>query len=393
MVVTTARHVLVSGLSLLTGGRKTAMIARKSLTATILAALAILACDVATPSLVDVPVPVVADAPVGPLEIPSADWVPEPPFGWGVFDYEFFPDSLESTFDSLSTVYDSVTWRYRDYPRFTAYGEGWQIPVWTNSYPSYSVRDRVEYYMEKIGRLGAGILNQVPEYGIALLDRVPGLFSLCDPLGATVYDSDADVKSPLVIILVYDQFEYESFLCGDARETSVGGVMLHEFGHVIADPVLSCTARWRRAVTGDSERFPSQYSQYLSQGYDPRTGTEDEDDIGYWPCMDYPAVGALEADTIPSGEDVAESFAMWWLTRCKAGEEPVMDELVASWFPNRLFALDSAMDVSAVADSTYVPRCQFPVRMPTIAAGDWIDDPIIGLPPRRNTIPNGIIVR
>ena len=304
----------------------------------------------------------------------APDWVPAPPFGWGIFKYEFFPDSTATTFDSISTAMDSVTWRYRDYPRFTAYGDGWEVPVWTDGGASYAVRPRVEHYMAKLGRLGAGILSQIPPYGIALLDRVPGLLSLCDPLGATVYDTDTG--EPQVVILVYNQFEEESFICGNAIGESATGVMLHEFGHVIADPLIRCTAAWRAAV--DAERiFPSEYARYLSWGHDPRIGTADSTDVEYWQCADHPPEGAVAADTIPSGEDVAESFSFWWLTRCKNGHEVVMDSVVAGTFPHRL----------AVLDSTFASNggCTFPV-----VAADRL--PFMDTT-QRDTVPDGIVIR
>lgn len=304
--------------------------------------------------------------------VPSPDWVPAPPFGWGVFKYEFFPDSMPTTFDSLSTMMDSVTWRYRDYPKFTAYGGGWEVPVWTDGGASYAIRPRIEYYMEKLGRLGGGILSQAPPYGIALLDRVPGHLSLCDPLGATVYDRDTG--EPQMVILVYDQFEEESILCGSAVGESVTGVMLHEFGHAIADPLIRCTADWRAAMEADRV-FPSEYSKYLSYGNDPRLGTSDSTDVKYWPCTEHPPADASASDTIPSGEDVAESFSFWWLTRCKPGQEPVMDSVVAGTFPHRLAVLDSTFASSG--------KCVFP----TVAADR------IALVHRRDTIPDGIVVR
>lgn len=357
---------------------------RHSTAATALAALLILSgCELPTTAM-NARKSNGADRVTADSTEPVPDWTPAPPFGWAVFNYEFFPDSIESTFDSLSTTHDTVTWRYRNYPRYTAYGEGWEIPVWTDWNAIYALEARIEYYMEKVGRLGAGILNQVPEYGIAILNRVPGLFSLCDPLGATVYDVE-DGINPLVVILVYDRFERESFLCGDARRESVTGVMLHEFGHVIVDPRSKCTARWQDAVKRDRSMFPSQYSMYGVWGHDPR----DSLDAKYWDCHDHPPNGALEADTIPTGEDIAESFSFWWLTRCKSGREPAMDNLVAEWFPGRLAILDSLLvtDTTVLASDS-VTSCEFPVQ-PETAAADRFD--LLNL--KRDTIPDGVIIR
>lgn len=249
------------------------------------------------------------------------------------------------------------------------------------------IRPRVEKHMEAFGRLGAGILSQTPEYGIGLVDRVPRFSAQC-PLGMTAYvGRRGEGFWPTAVVLVYPRWadrlslDYDSRYsnCNDVTDISPTGVMLHEFGHALADPLVGCTQRWRDAVVADSARFPSIYARYNVQGHHPEGSQPD-----YWQCEDYPPAGAIEADTIPSGEDIAESFSAWWLTRCKAGDEPVMDAVVASWFPNRLAALDRALDPRmATADSTYVTSCQFPV----VAADRF------ALPgrPTRDTIPDGFV--
>ncbi|MDE2654431.1 MAG: hypothetical protein OXI71_11545 [Gemmatimonadota bacterium] len=330
----------------------------------------------------------ISETVVGPEEIsPSQaqadesflDWVPIPPFGTHVSTpYEFFPDSVESTFDSISTAYDTVTWRGRDYPRVIAYGDGWTVPVWSNPSVAHSlVADRIEKYMQKIGRLGRGILARSPEYGIALLDRVPNAPS--STLGTTVYRHDDDSGLvPMLVILAYDPFE--GLLGSDHSEA---GIVLHEFGHVIVDPVLNCTEKWRDAVIDDNHAFPSIYSRYGVKDYDPRIGTRQERSIEYWNCERYPILHAAVGDTIPSGEDIAESFAMWWLTRCKAGDEPALDRVAAAWFPNRLATLDRAMDPHA-RDPSYISTCQFPIEAASDADRLRLDG---SLP---STIPDGI---
>lgn len=325
----------------------------------------------------------------------SPDWVPEPPFGRYVADYEFFPDSIASTFDSLSTAFDTVTWRDEDFLRFTAYGKGWETPVFTDG-DQFEVllgliRPRVEKYMTHFGRLGAGILSQVPEYGIGLLDRVPRSNTRC-PLGMTAFVGlRGEGFWPTAVVLIYPRWvdrlslDYDSRYseCDDARGISATGVMLHELGHVLADPHVGCTERWRDALLADSARFPSVYARYDVKGYHPEGAR-----ANYWECKDYPPVEATEADTIPSGEDIAESFSMWWLTRCKTGDEPVMDALVESWFPNRLAVLDQTLDPRAQVDSVYIPTCQFPITPLDKHLIRFLDELF-----QPDTIPDGIIVR
>lgn len=320
------------------------------------------------------------------VDEPFMDWVPAPPFGTHISKYEFFPDTLASTFDSISTAYDTVTWRNREYPRVTAYGNGWTVPVWTDAILSTSpeltramLAPRVERYMTKIGRLGAGILNQTPEYGIALLDRIPGASSL---LGATYYShNDSTGLVPLMVVLVYDLSE--GLLPTDHSAT---GIMLHEFGHVIADPILKCSEKWRDALIDDHELFPSLYSRYLVKDHDPRIGTSQERNIDYWDCEKHPTANAARGDTIQSGEDIAESFSAWWLVRCKAGDEPTLDNLVTAWFPHRLTTLDRALDPRA-RQPFYTPACQFPITEDESAAANRFMQP----PKGRDTIPDGII--
>lgn len=326
----------------------------------------------------------------------SPDWVPEPPFGSHVASYEFFPDSVESTFDSISTAFDTVTWRDEDFLRFTAYGDGWEVPVFTDDGQLATlgmVRPRVEKYMEHFGRLGAGLLSQVPEYGIGLLKRVPRYYTRC-PLGLTTFVGlRGEGFYPTTVVLIYPRWadrlslDYDSWYsdCDDARgRISATGVMLHEFGHVLADPFVGCTAKWRDALVADSARFPSVYARYDVEGYHPEGSRAD-----YWKCKDYPPVDATAVDTIPSGEDVAESFSMWWLTRCKPGDEPVMDALVESWFPNRLAVLDDAVGSDGLlTDPTNMTDCKFPV-----IAADRHHVQLRNELFKRDTIPDGIIVR
>jgi hypothetical protein len=311
----------------------------------------------------------------------ALDWVPAPPFGTHVMAYEFFPDSMESTFDSISTAYDTVTWRGSDYSRVTAYGDGWQVPVWTEpSVAHFMVATRIEKYMTRIGRLGAGLLSRSPEHGIAILTEVPGGASSL--LGATYFDFDRDNRLlvPILVVLVYDPIED---LAGTDKY-STAGIVLHEFGHVIPDPLLKCTESWRDALLDDREAFPSLYARYNVSGYDPRIGTSAERRINYWDCVKYSTVHMAAGDTIPSGEDVAESFAMWWLTRCKKGDEPMLDRLLEAWFPNRLAALDRALDPRA-RTPYYVPSCPYPIVPIVSEDGLQAAEQL-----RPDTIPDGI---
>ncbi|MDE2981076.1 MAG: hypothetical protein OXU74_07765 [Gemmatimonadota bacterium] len=89
--------------------------------------------------------------------------------------------------------------------------------------------------------------------------------------------------------------------CDDVIGISIPGVLLHEFGHALADPLVGCTEQWRKALIEDREQFPSIYALVRLMGYHP-----DRSRATCWECMDYPPVDAVEGDTIPSGGDIGE---------------------------------------------------------------------------------------
>lgn len=64
----------------------------------VIVTVALLGCDLPTTGMVSEEASTTA-APSG-LD-PEPDWTPAPPFGRYVADYEFFSDSVESTFDSI----------------------------------------------------------------------------------------------------------------------------------------------------------------------------------------------------------------------------------------------------------------------------------------------------
>ena len=331
-----------------------------------------------------------------PDMVVATDWIPAPPFGSHVSSYEFFPDSMESSFDSLGAEAVGVLeWEDAEYTIYRAFGDGWEIDVWTEvdtrDHPCEAMRPfpelyagclalhgsfdagyrgRVSRYMREFGKISRPMIQVLADtlkYGVAAVEDYPGYNDGCDPAGFTRYAYDRnnpeDGFRAVAIGLVVSVFEDVSEVNQKCRGTfwggSQGGVWLHEIGHALADPSLKCDAGYRAAFERDG-LFPSTYATYHVEGYHP-TGVA----ASYHPCDDAPSLPATEADSLANGEDVAESFGFWWLRRCRAGDEPFMDRTVDSGFGNRLSMFDgifSAVPDSAAAASDSVstsPQCVF----------------------------------